>query len=148
MEDVAKSVHSPLSIVRVVVKDFPLNPNCNDGVKSMVHASACDAAVAVRLARLNNRGENLEEWLYTHQEGMTSQTVRQAAREVGQVTDFEAKFASTLEEVKGDVALGRQLQVSSTPTFFINGVKFSGAIAAQFFDEAIAYELRHAAPTK
>jgi uncharacterized membrane protein/protein-disulfide isomerase len=131
--------------VRVVMRDFPLNPNCNEAVKTMVHPGACDAAVAVRLARLHNRGEAMEEWIYTHQEGMTPQTVRQAARDIGQVTDFEAKYASTLEQIKGDVAMGRQLKVSQTPTFFINGVKIDGAWAPQFFDQAIAYELQHAA---
>ncbi len=143
----AKYAASNPGAVRVVMKDFPLHPNCNDGVKSVVHVAACDAAVAVRLARTHNRGEAMEEWLYTHQDGMTPETVRKAAREVGQVTDFEAKYASTIEQVKVDVALGRQLQVSSTPTFFVNGVKFNGAIGPQFFDEAIAYELQHA-PTK
>ena len=86
----------------------------------------------------------MEEWLYTHQQNMTSGRVRQAAREVGQVTDFEAKYAATLELVKGDIALGQQLKVRQTPTFFINGVKVDGAWAPQFFDQAIAYELQHA----
>jgi protein-disulfide isomerase len=71
--------------------------------------------------------------------------VRQAARDVGQVTDFEEKYASTLEAVKSDIALGRQLRVQQTPTFFINGIKIEGAWAPQFFDQAIAYELQHAA---
>ena len=70
--------------------------------------------------------------------------MRQAAREVGQVTDFDAKYAATLEPVKGDIALGKQLGVTSTPTFFINGVKVDGAWAPQFFDQAIAYELQAA----
>ena len=140
----AKYEASNPGAVRVVTRDFPLNPNCNDTMKQMLHPAACDAAVAVRLARLKNRGEALEEWLYTHQEGMTPQTVREAAREVGQVTDLEAKYAATLEQVKGDVTLGKQLQIQSTPTFFINGVKFNGAIAPQFFDQAIAYELQRA----
>jgi protein-disulfide isomerase len=130
--------------VRVVMRDFPLNPNCNSNVTAMLHAAACDAAVAVRLARQHNHGEAMEEWLYTHQEGMTPQTVRQAAKDIGQVTDFEARYASTLELVKGDIAVGMQLKVGSTPTFFINGVKFDGAIAPQFFEQAIAYELQHA----
>ena len=51
---------------------------------------------------------------------------------------------STLELVKGDIALGQQLGVKSTPTFFINGVKVDGALPPQFFDQAIAYELQHA----
>ena len=77
----------------------------------MLHPSACDAAVAVRLAREHNKGEELEDWLYTHQQDMTPETVRQAARDVGQVTDFDAKYAATLELVKGDIALGQQLKV-------------------------------------
>ena len=54
------------------------------------------------------------------------------------MTDFDAKYASTLELVKGDIALGQQLRSSQTPTFFINGVKVDGAWAPQFFDQAIA----------
>jgi protein-disulfide isomerase len=130
--------------VRMVMKDYPLNPDCNANLSSMIHPAACDAAVAVRLARPHGRGDQMEEWLYTHQEQMTPQTVRQAARDIGQVTDFEAKYASTLESVKADIALGKQLRVMQTPTFFINGVKVDGAWAPQFFDQAIAYELQHA----
>jgi len=62
----------------------------------------------------------------------------------GQINDFEAKYPSTLGMVKGDVALGRQLGVKSTPTFFINGVKIEGALPPQYFDQAIAYELQRA----
>ena len=113
-------------------------------MRTTLHPAACDAAVAVRLARAHNKGEALEEWLYTHQQEMTPATVRQAAREIGQVTDFDAKYAATLALVKGDIALGQQLKVNQTPTFFINGVKIDGVWAPQFFDQAIAYELQRA----
>jgi uncharacterized membrane protein/protein-disulfide isomerase len=128
--------------VRMVLKDYPLNPNCNTN-SNMLHPAACHAAVAVRLAREHNRGPQMEDWLYTHQMDMTIDTVKQAARDVGQVTDFDAKYAATLELVKADVALGTQLDIRSTPTFFINGVKVEGEWATQYFDEAIAYELQH-----
>jgi uncharacterized membrane protein/protein-disulfide isomerase len=140
----AKYAASHPGAVKMVMKDFPLNPNCNPAVRTMLHAGACDAAVAVRLAAAKNRAAELEEWLYTHQQGMTPETVRQAAREVGQVTDFDARYPPTLELVKGDIAMGQQLKVSQTPTFFINGIKIDGAWAPQFFDQAIAYELAHA----
>jgi uncharacterized membrane protein/protein-disulfide isomerase len=140
----AKYAASHPGAVRMVLKDYPLNPDCNSSVRTMLHGGACDAAVAVRLARAKNRGDAMEEWLYTHQENMTPASVRQAAREVGQVTDFEAKYAATLELVKGDIALGQQLKVTQTPTFFINGIKVDGAWAPQFFDQAIAYELQRA----
>ena len=60
------------------------------------------------------------------------------------MTDFDAKYQATLELVKGDIAMGQQLKVNQTPTFFINGIKIDGAWAPQFFDQAIAYELAHA----
>jgi uncharacterized membrane protein/protein-disulfide isomerase len=142
-----KYAKSDPGAVKLVLKDYPLNSECNPNMTTVLHAGACDAAVAVRLARQHNRADALEEWLYTNQKDMTPETVRKAAREVGQVMDFEAKYAATLESVKSDVAYGKQLAVRSTPTFFINGVKVEGAWAPQFFDQAIAYELQHA-PTK
>jgi len=132
--------------VKVVLKDYPLNRDCNDALSQTVHSAACEAAVAVRLAAAHNKTEAMEEWLYTHQPAMTPPSVRQAARDVGQITDFDAKYQATLSQVKADVALGRQLGIKSTPTFFINGVKVEGALPPQYFEQAIAYELQHAAP--
>ncbi len=130
--------------VKLVLKDYPLNRDCNDGLGQTIHSAACEAAVAVRLAGAHNKTEAMEEWLYTHQPAMTPPSVRQAAHDIGQITDFEAKYQSTLSLVKGDVALGRQLGIKSTPTFFINGVKVEGALPPQYFEQAIAYELQHA----
>ena len=137
------AVSNPM-MVRMVHKDYPLNMACNNTMRTALHTAACEAAVAVRLARANNKGEQLEEWLYTHQQEMTPETVKQKAREIGGVTDFDARYQATLELVKGDVALGNSLKVSQTPTFFINGVKVDGAWAPQFFDQAIAFELKRA----
>lgn len=140
----AKYAASHPGAVKVAMKDYPLNADCNSTMRTTLHPAACDAAVAVRLARAHNRGEALEEWLYTHQSEMTPATVRQAARDIGQVTDFDAKYAATIALVKGDIALGQSLKVTQTPTFFLNGVKIDGAWAPQFFDQAIAYELQRA----
>jgi protein-disulfide isomerase/uncharacterized membrane protein len=130
--------------VKLVLKDYPLNRDCNDALGQTIHSAACEAAVAVRLAQAHNRTEAMEEWLYTHQPAMTPPSVRQAAHDVGQIADFDAKYQATLSLVKGDVALGRQLGIKSTPTFFINGVKVEGALPPQYFEQAIAYELQRA----
>ena len=132
--------------VKFVLKDYPLDSECNVNVTGGgPHPSACEAAVAVRLAQPHNRMDAMEEWLFNNQPSLTPPVVRQAAHDVGQVNDFEAKYAFTLELVKGDIALGHQLGVKSTPTLFINGVKFEGVLAPQYFDQAIAYELKRAA---
>jgi protein-disulfide isomerase len=130
--------------VRVVAMDFPLDGECNSAVTSMLHPAACEAAVAVRLAKGHARAEILEDWFFRNQSGMTPESVRQAAREVGQVTDFDARYEATLEGVRSDISLGLELGVNSTPTYFINGVKIEGAMAPQYFDQAIAYELARA----
>jgi len=132
--------------VKFVLKDYPLDSECNANVTGGgPHPSACEAAVAVRLAQARNRMEAMEEWLFNNQPTLTPPVVRQAAHDIGQVPDFDAKYAFTLELVKGDIALGHQLGVKSTPTLFINGIKFEGVLAPQYFDQAIAYELKHAA---
>jgi uncharacterized membrane protein/protein-disulfide isomerase len=130
--------------VRYVLKDYPLSSECNANViGGGPHPSACEAAVAVRLARMHNREDQMIEWLFANQPQLTPPFVREGAKDVGQVPDFDAKYPSTLELVKGDIALGHQLGVKSTPTFFINGVKVEGALPPQYFEQAIAYELAH-----
>ena len=131
--------------MKLVTKDYPLNRDCNDTIGQTIHPAACDAAVAVRLVPPAKR-EAMEEWLYSHQPAMTSPAVRQAAKDIGQVADFDARYQPTLALVKSDVALGKQLQIRSTPTFFINGVKIEGGLPAQYFDQAIAIELQRASP--
>ena len=137
----AKYEASEPGAVRLVTRDFPLESECNTGGP---HPAACEAAVAVRLARAKGNAEALEEYLFANQSGMTADKVKQAARDVSQVTDFDARYQATLEQVKVDAAYGRQLGVGSTPTFFINGVKLDGMLPAVYFDQAIAYELGRA----
>jgi protein-disulfide isomerase len=130
--------------VRYVLRDYPLDAECNANVANTIHPSACEAAVAVRLARTHNREDAMIEWIFANQPMLTPELVKQGVRDVGQVSDFDAKYASTLESVKSDIALGHSLGVMATPTFFINGKKVDGALPVQYFQQAIEYELSHA----
>ena len=127
--------------VKFITKDFPLERQCNAFVGQDLHLGACEAAVAVRLAREKGKGEAMEEWLYSNQPAMNPDTVKKAAATVGGVTDFDARFASTLELVKADIAQAAQLKVGGTPAFFMNGMQLPG-LRGEFFDAAIAWELR------
>jgi protein-disulfide isomerase len=118
-------------------KDFPLETECGFGG---VHASACEAAVAVRLARAKNKGPELEAWLFDRQESMSKDLVKQGLEQVAQVTNFDAEYAKTLEDVRADARLGQQLGVQGTPSFFLNGIPISNLRPA-YFDAAIAYLL-------
>ena len=134
-------------VVKLVSKMYPLQPDCNVNVQSPVHTAACDAAVAWIMARGRGRGDAMEDWLYANQLLLSPATVRDAARSVGLMQDYGAQNPGALEEIKSDVALARLLNVNSTPTFFVNGTNV-GNIAPQYYDMAIAYELRKAGKTK
>ena len=130
--------------IRMVQKDFPLETECNSNLSRDVHLAACEAAAAARAAQAKGRGEAMEDWLYSNQQTLTPAAVRQAAAEVGGVTDFDAQYPSLLASVKGDVALGAILGVRQTPTFFINGVKLEGALPVPYLELALQQELKRA----
>ena len=144
---VAKWLAQAPGKVKFITKDYPLERECNQFVSQDLHPGACEAAVAVRLAREKGRGEAMEDWLFANQAAMTPESVKNAALTVGQVKDFDARYAATLELVKADIAQGAQLKISGTPTFFMNGMRLPG-LRAEFFDAAIAWELKRASGGK
>jgi len=127
--------------VKFIMKDYPLERECNAFIGQDLHSGACEAAVAVRLAREHGKGEAMEDWLYSNQPAMNPDTVKKAAASVGGVTDFDKRYAGTLELVKADIAQGAQLKIGGTPTFFVNGMQLPG-LKAEFFDAAIAWEMK------
>ncbi len=132
--------------LKFVTRDFPLDPECNRFVPTGSHMASCEAAVAVRLAREKGRAEAMENWLFANQPSLTPTSVKEAARMMGGVTDFDARYAGTLQLVKGDIEQGEQLKVQGTPTFFMNGIRLPGLRAA-FLDAAIAMEMKRAGVT-
>jgi len=131
--------------VRLVYLDYPLNSSCNDNVMGGgPHPYACDAAVAVRLAAEKGKKEAMQAWCYDNQENMSGPAIREALKDIAGVSDFDARYPDVIKQVKQDVALGQTLGVHATPTYFIDGVKVEGGLAPQYFDAAIAYELKHA----
>jgi len=134
--------------VRLMTRDFPLDPDCNNSSPSGPHRAACDAAVAVRLARqlADAEGRRMEEWLYTNQQILDRDTITASLSEIAGIDagEFEMRRASVIDEIRADIAIGVALPVDATPTFVINGVILKGGLAPQFFDQAIALELKRA----
>jgi protein-disulfide isomerase len=135
--------------VKFTAKDYPLERECNQYVPQDLHLGACEGAVAVRLAREKGKGEAMEDWLYANQPAMNPDTVKKAAASVAGIApaEFEKRYPGTLELVKADIAQGAQLKVNGTPTFFVNGMRLPG-LKAEFFDAAIAWELRRVTAEK
>lgn len=129
--------------VRMVVKHFPIDPECNAHTPGGTHLAACEAAAGVVMAgNTGARAEALESWLYGNQQTLTGASVRQGARDIAGIADFDAGYAKALETVKADIALARLLNVEATPSFFINGTQIRGGVPAPFFDAIVAIELK------
>jgi uncharacterized membrane protein/protein-disulfide isomerase len=135
---VAKYQNNPK--VRFVTMDFPLDSECNT---AGIHPAACEAAAAVRMAKARGKGAEMQEYLFSNQEKMTPTWVKDSVRRIANVTDFDAEYPKVLDQVKADAALGRQLDVQGTPTFFVNGIKVN-ALRPVFFEALIEHELKKA----
>ena len=71
---------------------------------------------------------------------MSRDLVKEGLAEIAQVTNFDAQYPKTLEQVRADAQLGQSLGVQGTPTFFVNGIQV-GSLRPAYFDAAIAYLL-------
>jgi uncharacterized membrane protein/protein-disulfide isomerase len=129
--------------LKFVSKDYPLDPECNRLAPGGGHMAACEAAVSVRLAREKGKADAMEDWLFANQATLSPARIKEAARMVGGVSDFDARYQSVLTLVKGDIEQGGQLQVQGTPTFFLNGIRLPG-LRPEFLDAAIAIEMKRA----
>jgi len=130
--------------VKYVVKQYPLEPECNPGVPNVVHNASCEAAAAVIMARSKGTSDKLEDWIFAHLGPplLTPDQVKDAAKTVGGITDFDAQYLRVKEELRTDAGLGQLLGVKSTPTFYINGRMPTQILPAQYFEVLIQLELQ------
>ena len=141
---IAKYEASNPGVFKYESRDFPLETEC--GLGNAGHSAACEAAVAVRLAREKKRDKEVEEALFAQQSpSMTRDDVKKTLEEVAQISgaDFDARYPEVMKLVREDAMLGQRLNVSGTPTFYINGIQFS-SIRPALFDATIAWALRKA----
>jgi uncharacterized membrane protein len=153
----AKYKQSHPGAVRLVVKDWPWNTRCNFHAAGTIpgHEAACEAAAAVRMAAARGKADELIAWLFADQDkliemgrrGTGPDAVKAKAAEMLGVQDFDREYSAKLEEIRRDVADGGALQVQSTPTFFVNGIRAvaNGTFLPRaYFDLAIKLELERA----
>lgn len=121
-------------------RDFPLDSECGVGG---IHAYACEAAVAVRLAKAKDpaKGKELENWLFERQDRLTRDLAKQGLLEIAQVNSYDADYPKTLEAIRADVKLGTAVGVNGTPTFFVNGIRLVTNLRPAALDAVIAYLL-------
>jgi protein-disulfide isomerase len=96
------------------------------------------------MAKEKGRDKDLEAALFEQQSPTMSKTeVLATLQKVAQISssEFDAKYAKTLESVRADVQLGTKLGVQGTPTFFLNGIRLP-SLRPAYFDAALDWAVR------
>jgi protein-disulfide isomerase len=126
--------------VRVVFRPFPLDTSCNRIITRPMHLSACEAARVGLCAHQQGKFEPVYETLFEHQTEILPGTAAKMAESAGAKADQLAGCIASPEinsELAKDIEEGIQLDVQSTPTFFINGHKILGILPMPFWDQVI-----------
>ena len=127
--------------VRLVFKNFPL---------SSIHPWAEDGAIASECAfqQGNDKFWAMYDGLFTQQSQITKDNLKDKASEIAKGAGMDvAKLQECLDgkksadAVKADESEASALGVNSTPTFFINGRRLSGAQTPEGFKQLIDQEL-------
>lgn len=120
--------------VKLIYRDFPLD----------IHENAQKAAEAAECAGEQNKYYEMHDKLFESGVAGGITSFKQYAKEIGLDT---AKFNQCLDsgamvgEVQKDLSDGKQLGVSGTPAFFINGQMLTGAQPFSTFQQVIEQEL-------
>ncbi len=123
--------------VRIAYKAFPLDN----------HANALLAAMAARSAQAQGKFWEFHDLLFSGRQ-LDPGVILTYAKLVEMDMDALIADLEKLEygpEVRRDTRQARRLGVTSTPTFFINGRKISGAKPLSEFDQIIGEEMGYAA---
>lgn len=121
--------------VRLVVRDYPLQT---------IHKDAYNAALAANAAAAQGKFFEFTELLYQNQSALDAASLKKYAASLGlNPQKFELDFQSekTAAEVKKDIADGKLLGITGTPSIYVNGVRVR-YMTADGFREAIDRALK------
>ena len=131
--------------VQVYFKDFPLES---------IHPWARAASDTGRCVYKQDPQAfwKFHDWIYENQEGVTPETLNSKVMawagtagvdsiQLGRCVDGKVSD----KEVAQNIAEGRSLGLSATPTVFINGHKFEGAIEWPIMQQLVQLEIEHQA---
>lgn len=132
--------------VKYVVKDYPLEPECNFATPGMNHFTSCEAAAALRMARAVGKATEMEAWLFNNQPRLINgpEVVQEGLKAVTGLTNFTEQYPQMLVGIRQDVSDGVALRIGGTPTYFVNGVRVTFNLPAAYFKLAIEHELKKA----
>ncbi|MGC2302507.1 thioredoxin domain-containing protein [Candidatus Binatus sp.] len=132
--------------VKVIFKAYPLN----------VHPWAMKAAEAAECARMQNPDAfwDFARYFYTNQGSIDAKNIQDNVDKLAKTEKLDApslkacmESAQTEARIKQDQTDGNSIHVSSTPTFFVNGIPVVGLPDGKIMDYVIESELSGKGPS-
>lgn len=112
----------------VVFKHYPLSSQCNSGVDEDLHPNSCRAALAAEAARRQGKFWEYHDKLFATEAKITDELLTQFATELKlDVEQFQQDISdpAVAKKIGVDTDLGTGLDLSGTPTAFLNGKELS-----------------------
>ncbi len=116
--------------VKVVFRAFPLDSNCNRKVQSAMHPAACEASKVLFCAAEQGKFKPVYEAIFDRQAELVPGKAAEIAASLGvdrAALDACVVKPETTQKLTRDIEDGINLNVQSTPTFYINGRRVEGA---------------------
>jgi protein-disulfide isomerase len=128
--------------VRLVFRQLPL---------TSLHPNAATAAEAAVCAGRQEQFWPMHDAMYADQTALTAPALKETARRLGLNVDLFSVCMTdkgTADAINQDVRAARELNISATPAFIINGRPLTGSVPAEQFESIIAEELHLANATR
>ncbi len=129
--------------VKFVFMNYPLDQACNPNVPRKMHEFACEAAKVAICATEQGKFEEAYTTLFDRQNSFEQGKIANILSDIKGL-DMNKLTAcmnlpSTVDKISRDVAVGGkgQLNIASTPTFYINGKKVEGGLPTNLWIEII-----------
>lgn len=131
--------------VRFAFVHYPLDRNCNPAANETMHPHACAAAIAAECARMQDKFWEYGDMLFDNQKELEDDDLEEYAEEVGlDMDEFRECRGSEDAELRVTLSIAQayKLEVSGTPTFFVNNFQFVGALEpfGMIVDGVLEYE--------
>jgi protein-disulfide isomerase len=111
---------------------------------SAIHPLAFDAAVLTEVAASRGKFWYMHDLIYEHQTDLSGRALSKFAKYIGLDADAFEKGdypQQVIRKVYRDLEMGIKDQVNETPTFFINGNKYTGSADFESLYEACEFVL-------
>ena len=123
-----------LAQVRAFFKQYPLP----------FHKRARAAAKATLAAHKQGKFWPMHDKIFENSRNLSDEAIKRYAREIGlNMTRFESDYNGEEVEkmIRKDEQLAREIGVTGTPSFFVNGLKFQQKRSVESFSRVIEEEL-------